>query len=204
MPVNLLNEKDLNNYLADIVYHGQEMETFKSGDFKSTAFVEQNKDAIVRSMLLQWCKHRLRSHLSEDLLEHKDFLTVVKADEPDLPAWAERCLKEGKSVHRFEANKIPAQLTESIAMIRDYLYSAAESYVNKTLARVKDTNTKGKEEVSPKLRIDYLKTQEAYDTFAKTLAEAQKWHDIMVSKAELRKHNEAMYQASLAGTQSVM
>jgi len=64
MPVNLLNEKDLNNYLADIVYHGQEMEAFKSGDFKSTAFVEQNKDAIVRSMLLQWCKHRLRSHLS--------------------------------------------------------------------------------------------------------------------------------------------
>ena len=160
MPVNLINERDLNNYLADIVYHGQEMETFKSGDFKSTAFVEQNKDAIVRSMLLQWCKHRLRSHLSEDLPEHKDFLAPIKAYEPDLPAWAERCLKEGKPIHRFDADKIPARLNENIGMIRDYLYSAAESYVNKTLARVKDTNAKGKEQISPKLRIDYLKTQE--------------------------------------------
>lgn len=33
MPVNLLNEKDLNNYLTDIVYHGQNTEVFKSGDF---------------------------------------------------------------------------------------------------------------------------------------------------------------------------
>ena len=204
MPVNLINERDLNNYLADIVYHGQEMETFKSGDFKSTAFVEQNKDAIVRSMLLQWCKHRLRSHLSEDLPEHKDFLTAVKADEPDLPVWAERCLKEGKPIHRFDADKIPATLTENVSKIRDYLYSAAESYVNKTLARVKDTNAKGKEQISPKLRIDYLKTQEAYETFAKTLAEAQKWHDIMAQKVEFRKRNEEMYQASLAGMQSVM
>jgi len=204
MPVNLINEKDLNNYLADIVYHGQEMETFKSGNFKSTAFVEQNKDAIVRSMLLQWCKHRLRSHLAEDLPEHQDFLAPIKADEPDLPAWAERCLAQGNPIHRFEADKIPAELTENIGMIRDYLYSAAESYVNKTLARVKDSNAKGKEEVAPKLRIDYLKTQEAYDTFAKTLAEAEKWHDIMAQKAELRKRNEEMYQASLAGTHSVM
>ena len=204
MPVNLINEKDLNNYLTDIVYHGQEMETFKSGDFKSTAFVEQNKDAIVRSMLLQWCKHRLRSHLAEDLPEHHDFLAPIKAYEPDLPAWAERCLAQGNPIHRFEADKIPAELTENIGMIRDYLYSAAESYVNKTLARVKDTNAKGKEQISPKLRIDYLKTQEAYDTFAKTLAEAEKWHDIMAQKAELRKRNEEMYQASLAGTHSVM
>lgn len=204
MPVNLLNEKDLNNYLADIVYHGQEIEVFKSGDFKSVAFVEQNKDAIVRSMLLQWFKHRLRSHLAEDLPEHRDFLTPIATNEPNLPAWAERCLSEGKPIHRFEADKIPANLTENINMVRDYLYSAAESYVNKTLARVKDTNTKGEEEVSPKLRIDYLKTQDAYDTFAKTLEEAEKWHNIMAQKAELRKRNEEMYLASLPGTRSVM
>ena len=47
MPVNLINEKALNEYLSDIVYHGQEMETFTQGEFKSTAYVEQNKDAIV-------------------------------------------------------------------------------------------------------------------------------------------------------------
>lgn len=204
MPVNLLNEKDLNNYLVDVVYRGQEMEVFKSGDFKSTAFVEQNKDAIVRSMLFQWCKHRLRNHLAEDLPEHHDFLTPIKANEPNLPTWAERCLAEGKPIHRFETNKVPETLTENIGIIRDYLYASAESYVDKTLARVKDTNSKGKEQVSPKLRIDYLKTQDTYDTFAKTLEEAQKWHDIMAQKVKLRQRNEQMYQASLSGTCSVM
>ena len=204
MPVNLLNEKDLNKYLADIIYHGQEMEVFTAGNFKSTAFVEQNKDAIIRSMLLQWSKHRLRSHLAEDLPEHRQFLVPVTADEPDLPAWAGRCLAESKPVHRFVADKIPARLSDNIGMIRDYLYSAAESYINKTLARVKDSNAKGKEDVSPKLHIDYLKTNESYDTFAKALDEAQKWHDIMAEKAALRSRNEAMYQASLSGTESVM
>ncbi|MBQ7660025.1 MAG: PcfJ domain-containing protein [Alphaproteobacteria bacterium] len=204
MLVNLLNEKDLNDYLADIVYHGQDMEVFKSGDFKSPGFVEQNKDAIVRSMLMQWCKHRLHSYLAKDLPEHKEFLKLVTVDEPSLPAWAERCLSQGNTVHRFEADKIPATLTENISKIRDYLYSVAESYVNKTLARVKDTNAKSKEQISPKLRIDYLKTQEAYDTFTKTLEEAEKWHNIMAQKTELRKRNEKMYQASLAGTHNVM
>ena len=206
MPVNLLNEKDLNNYLSDIVYHGDKMETFKSGDFKSTAFVEQNKDAIVRSMLLQWCKHRLRAYLAEDLPEHKAFLTEITKAEPDLPSWAEHCLAEGKPIHRFNADLIPASLTENITTIRDYLYSAAESYINKTLARIKDTNAKekDKEKASPKLRIDYLKTHDSYDTFEKTLNEAKKWHEIMAEKATLKKRNEKMYQASLSGTKEIM
>ena len=204
MPVNLLNEKDLNNYLADIVYHGQEMEVFKSGDFKSTAFVEQNKDAIVRSMLMQWCKHRLRQHLTEDIPEHRHFLSTVTADEPNLPAWAERCLAEKKPIYRFEGNMISERMTGQIALVRDYLYAKAESYVNKTLARVKDTNAKGQEEVTPKLRIDYLKTQDAYENFEKTLSDARKWHEITTEKKELRKRNEQMYQASLAGTKKVM
>lgn len=204
MPVNLLNEKDLNNYLADIVYHGQEMEVFKSGNFKSTAFVEQNKDAIVRSMLMQWCKHRLRLHLTEDIPEHRYFLSTVTADEPNLPAWAERCLAEKNPIYRFEGNMISERLTGQIALVRDYLYAKAESYVNKTLARVKDTNAKGQGEVTPKLRIDYLKTQDAYENFEKTLSDARKWHEITTEKTELRKRNEQMYQASLAGTKKVM
>ena len=158
MPVNLLNERDLNNYLVDVVYHGREAEVFNSGSFKSTAFVEQNKDAIVRSILLQWCKHRLRAHLAKDLPEHKMFLMQLKSGETNLPDWAIKCLAEGKPVHRFAAERIPSHLTEQIAMICDYLYSAADSYVNKTLARAKDSNNKGKEEILPKLRIDYLKT----------------------------------------------
>lgn len=204
MPVNLINEQDLNNYLTDIVYRGQKMEVFKSGEFKSTAFVEQNKDAIVRSILLQWFKHRLRSYFAEDLSEHRDFLTPVKVDEPNLPTWAKRCMTENRPIHRFETEKIPPHLTEHIGMIRDYLYATAESYVNKTLARVKDTNAKGKEVITPKLRIDYLKTQDSYNTFDKTLAEAEKWHSIMAEKAQHQKRNEKLYQKSLTGTQNIL
>ena len=63
MPVNLLNERDLNNYLTDVVYMGQETPTYKSGDFKSIDYVRQNKDGIAKAILAQYIKHRLRSHL---------------------------------------------------------------------------------------------------------------------------------------------
>lgn len=198
MPISLINEKDLNQYLTDIVYHGQEMEVFTKGEFHSHGYVRQNKDAIVRSMLLQWCKHRLRSHLMEDLPEHQQFLTPVRADEPELPEWAERCLAENKPIYRFEIDKIPAKLTENIGKIRDYLYSAAESYVNKTLERTEQSDSR------PRLRIDYLKSSNEWDTFSKTLHMAEKWHELMAKKAEHKEHNSEMYKASLSGTVSVM
>ncbi len=198
MPVNLINEKALNEYLSDIAYHGQEMETFTKGEFNSPAYVEQNKDAIVRSMMMQWMKHRLRSHLAEENAETRDFLQPVKKDEENLPGWAERYLKEGKPIHRFVAEKIPARITEEISKIRDYLYSAAESYVNKTIAKAKETEQK------PKLRIDYLKTGNDWDTYEKTLHAAEKWHELMAKKAEQKAHDEKMYKASLSGTKNVM
>ncbi|MBR2274146.1 MAG: PcfJ domain-containing protein [Alphaproteobacteria bacterium] len=198
MPVNLINEKALNEYLSDVVYHGQQMDSFSKGEFNSPEYVVQNKDAIVRSMVMQWMKHRLRSYLTEDNTEKGDFLQIVRKEEENLPAWAERCMAEGKTVHRFVADKIPANLTENISKVRDYLYSAAESYVNKTIARAKETEQK------PRLRIDYLKASNEWDSFAKTLHSAEKWHELMAKKAEQKAHDEKMYKESLAGTQRVM
>lgn len=98
MPVNLINEKALNEYLSDVVYHGQQMDSFSKGEFNSPEYVAQNKDAIVRSMVMQWMKHRLRSYLTEDNAEKGDFLQIVRKEEENLPAWVERCMAEGKTV----------------------------------------------------------------------------------------------------------
>ncbi len=195
MPVNLLNEKDLNNYLADTVYHGEEIQTFKSGNFKSVDYVKQNKDAIVRSMMYQWFKHRMRSHLVEK--ENAEFLTPVKMSE-DLPNWAKDGLSKGENIYNFDATKVPQKLTGEIEKVRDFLYGAAESYVNKTLARAEDSKQ------DPKLRIDYLKTTNEYDSFEKALEAANKWHEILANKAENKKRDEELYKKSLEGTKSVM
>ena len=204
MSVNLINEKDLNQYLADIVYHGEKPENFSSGQFKDIDFVENNKDAIVRAMLMQYVKHRLRSHLLQDKPEHRRFLTEVKSDEPDLPKWAQQCLVEGKAVHRFKAVKVPAKLTEKITMVRDFLYAKAEHYINDVLARGNDTQINNNQKIAPRIRMDFLKTQEAYDSFDKAVTAAETWHNIMAQKTQHQKANNRSLQKSLRGCKEVM
>lgn len=53
MSANIVNGKDLDNYIKDVIYRGQEQEVFSNGNFNSIDFVEHHKDAIVRSMLYQ-------------------------------------------------------------------------------------------------------------------------------------------------------
>ena len=158
MPVNLLNEKDLNNYLTDIVYMGEEAPSFTSGDFKSIDYVRQNKDAIVKAMLAQYMKHRLRAHLVDK--EDVPFLSEVERS-PDLPGWAERALNEGRKVFKFNAQDMTPQMREDITMVRDFLYAAADSYVDKALATAEETKH------DPTLKLEYLKTIGEYDTFEK-------------------------------------
>ena len=82
MPVNLLNEKDLNNYLTDVVYQGQETPLYTSGDFKSIDYVRQNKDGIAKAILAQYIKHRLRLHLMDKA--NVPYLSKVQMSD-DLP-----------------------------------------------------------------------------------------------------------------------
>ena len=195
MPVNLLNEKDLNNYLTDIVYMGQETPTFTSGNFKSIDYVQQHKDAIVKAMLAQYMKHRLRAYLSDK--EDVPFLSKLELS-PDLPGWAERSIQEGRPVFRFDASKMSPKMRGDITLIRDFLYSAAESYIDKSLATAEHTKQ------SPKLRLEYLKTTNEYDTFEKTLAAAKKWHEIMGKEAEKKAKDKELFEKSLKGTEFIM
>ncbi len=64
MAENILNTTDLDNYIKDVVYRGQDMEIFTNGNFNSVEFVQQHKDEIVRSMLYQWTKYTLKPYMS--------------------------------------------------------------------------------------------------------------------------------------------
>ena len=191
MSVNLINEKDLNAYLTDIIYRGQKMETFTAGNFQSEGFVRAHKDAIIRSMLTQWMKTRMRAYLSSN--EKVPYLKPVSYSET-LPAWAKNCLAEGKSIFTFSAKNFPAQLQNKIIQTSDFLYNVAENYVNKVLAQAKNKGT------PPKLRIDCLKTNNEYDSFEKAFNAAQKWHEVMAYKAGKQKKDDILRRKAEKGT----
>ena len=195
MPVNLLNEKDLNNYLTDVVYQGQETPSYTSGDFKSIDYVRQNKDGIAKAILAQYIKHRLRSHLVDKA--DAPFLSQVQMSD-DLPVWAQRSIAEGRDVFRFNAANMTNTMQNDITEVRDFLYSAADNYIDKTLATAEHTKQ------SPKLRLDYLKTNNEYDTFEKALNAAHKWHEIMAQRAEKIARDKELFEKSLKGTEFVM
>ena len=204
MSVNLLNDKELNDYLIDLVWGERGMPIILDGQSQENMmdanYIEQNKDAIVRSILTQYMKHRIRAYLTES--EDYPFLTPV-SKRADLPDWATRALDAGQKVYSFDAANMTGQMRHDLITIRDFLYSAAESYVDKTVIAIKENIQKDKKKL-PKVRLDYLKTSNEYSTFEKTLAQAEKWHEHMAQLAAKKEKNEQMYKASLAGTQFIM
>ena len=204
MSVNLLNDKELNDYLIDLVWGERGMPIILDGQSQENMmdanYIEQNKDAIVRSILTQYMKHRIRAYLTES--EDYPFLTPV-SKRADLPDWATRALDAGQKVYSFDTAKMTGQMRHDLTTIRDFLYSAAESYVDKTVIAIKENIQKDKKKL-PKVRLDYLKTSNEYSTFEKTLAQAEKWHEHMAELAAKKEKNEQMYKASLAGTQFIM
>ena len=204
MSVNLLNDKELNNYLINLVWGDRGMPIVLDGQsqekMKDASYIEQNKDTIVRSILTQYMKHRIRAYLTAS--EDYPFLTTV-SNRADLPDWATRALDAGQKVYLFDASKMTEQMRHDLITIRDFLYSAAESYVDKTVIAIKENEQKDKKK-SPKVRLDYLKTSNEYSTFEKTLAQAEKWHEHMAELATKKVKNEKMYKKSLAGTRFIM
>lgn len=199
MPVNLLNEKDLNAYLADLVYQGQTNALSALTDLqnrlKDANFVMQNKDAITKAILLQWTKHRLRAYLTAE--EVMPFLTPV-TNGKNLPAWTQKCLSENKKVFEFNPLHITPSLKDDIIVVRDFLYSVAEKYVVQTAKGALKTNK------NPKVRLDYLKTNNEYASFDKVLAQSGKWHQLMAKCTEKKSQNKMLLEKSLKGSQFVM
>lgn len=200
MPINLFNERALNDYLTDVIYQGQEVPHFftdgnASANFKSPDYVEQHKDAIVKAILSQYIKHRMRAFLTDKADE--PFLVPLQKRE-GLPQWAMNALANNKPVFEFDSSKMTNKMSADIITVRDFLYSAAESYIDKSLAQAKDS----KKDV--KISLDYLKTNNEYDTFEKVLSVAEKWHAVMTENAEKKAKDKELYEKSLKGGEFVM
>lgn len=121
----------------------------------------------------------------------------------DLPDWAIKALSNNQKVFVFNADNMTENMRHDLTTIRDFLYSAAESYVDKTVIAIKENAQKDKKKL-PKVRLDYLKTSNEYDTFNKTFIAANKWHQNMAELATKKAKNEQMYKASLSGTKFIM
>ncbi len=66
MPINLLNEHDLNDYLTRLVFSDGKVPRVTLQMLREIDSVECYRDAIAKSRVLQWVKHRLRAALTEN------------------------------------------------------------------------------------------------------------------------------------------
>lgn len=195
--INLLNEGDLNKYLTGIVYGKSEVphwvkdNTSESQDnLKNRNWVEENKDDIVRAILLQYFKKRVREYMKGEA----DYFTPVSKDEQNLPEWAKNALSENKDIYRFDEEKVPANFNEQITTIRDYLYSMADDYVYKSLKNQGDL----------KIKLDFLKSHNDYLSFENALELAKLWHARLAERSAKVRKDDKFYQKSLEGTELVM
>lgn len=195
MPVNLLNEKDLNAYLTDLVYQGSPVPSFKKEELSNSDFVEKHLDQVINAVLSQYFKHRLRTYLVKDE-EHPFLIPVKKSD--DLPNWAKSALDKGDKVFLFQSNLVPNDLFEKITTIKDYLYSITKANLEKKIATARNTQK------PVKLTLDFLKTNNEFQDFEKTYEIAQNWHHVLAKQNNSQQKIQSLKQDSLSGTQEIM
>ena len=198
MPINLVNEKDFNDYICDVVYRGEKADVYTAGNFKSIDYVIQNKDKIVKSMVFQWAKHRLRSYVDEN---PKSFLSEVEKAE-GYPVWVKKALHENKKVWRFQAENVSDGFRGNLQEVCDFLYAMADAYVRKQVGKAKGS----KEKYDLRLRIDYLKTTNEYNCFEKVKFLSDKWHEMLRERSAKKQLNPKQNQRlkALEGTQNVL
>lgn len=198
MAIDLIDESKLSSYITDLVYQGtkQPIEQHFNGEFESPDYVIQNRDTIIKGILKQYIRRRLRDYMTA--IENEPAFVLVDRNAPDMPAWVETVFAKGKKVYDFDATKMSDELRDEITTVRDYLYDIAGLYVDKVAETARRTNKK------PKIRYDYLKTSNEYATFEMALTAARKWHEHLAENlAKLNKSKE-MFEKSLIGVVHVM
>ena len=209
MPVNLINEGDLNKYLTSIVFTNGEVPHWVSEskgesqkNLQSPDWVEEHRDEVVKAILLQYFKKRIRSYITKDEKpedeRRKFFLRVNNSIYPGLPEWAKKAIKEGKKVFMFDAENVSPELKEKLTSIRDFLYDKAYKYVLQVINLAKETD-----KIS-KIRLDYLKSSNEFADFDDVLTYANLWHEKLAKNASKVRRDEAFYKKSLEGTKFVM
>ena len=198
MALNLLDDKQFNDYLTDITYQGMGVPKQQNyhGDFESVDYVEQHRDEIVKGILNQYVKLRVRDYVKS--LEKEPAFELVDKSRTDLPGWTEQTFARGEDIYEFNVAKMSAKLREDIIMVRDYLYDVAVQYVDKVIRIARETRKK------PKIRYDFLKTSNEYATFEMVLAEAKHWQEHIVEEMAKRNKPRNFLEESLKGAEYVM
>ena len=198
MAFNLLNDKDFNNYLTDITYQGGRVPSQQNlhGEFESVDYVAQHRDEIVKGILNQYIKLRVREYMLNQ--DGEPAFVLVDKNRKDLPGWTKRVFANNENVYEFVGTKMSYRLREDITMVRDFLYDAAGQYVDKVVNRARETDKK------PTINYAFLKTTNEYDTFDKALTAAKKWHENMAEEMAKRNKNKEFLAKSLVGTKHVM
>ena len=198
MAIDLIDESKLTRYITDLVYQGtpQPIEQHLNGEFESPDYVSQNRDTIIKGIVKQYIRRRLRDYMVA--IENEPAFVLVNRNNPNLPGWVETVFAKGKKVYDFDATKMSDKLCEEIITVRDYLYEIAGQYVDKIAETARRTKKK------PKIRYDYLKTSNEYATFEMALNAARDWHEhLSENLAKLNKSKDVL-KKSLVGAVYVM
>ena len=89
---------------------------------------------------------------------------------------------------RFDANKLSNETIQNINLIRDFLYSVAEKYIDTQI------DVANKTQQQPIIKFDYLKTCTEYDSFKNVLKLAKNWQPTNKRNARIEQHNIRMSQ----------
>ena len=198
MALNLLNDKSFNDYLTDITYageHAPKQQNYR-GEFESPDYVYQHRDEIIKGILNQYIKLRVRDYILN--MEHEPAFIPVDKERADLPSWTGAVFNKGGKLYEFDGTKMSDKLRTDVITVRDYLYDVAGMYVDKVIETAKQTKRK------PRIRYDYLKTSNEFATFDMALDAAHQWHEHMAEELARRNKGKELLNKSLVGVQHIM
>ena len=89
---------------------------------------------------------------------------------------------------KFDANKLNNETIQNINLIRDFLYSVAEKYIDTQIDAANTTQHQ------PIIRFDYLKTCNEYDSFKNVLKLAKNWQPTNKRNTRIEQHHIRMSQ----------
>ena len=199
-PVNLLNEKDLNQFIADIIYFGEKPDSFETAELRDLSYVKEHKDAVIRAMVYQWFKTRLRSFLTTDTKQNRAFLVplnpwsasyhkILEQYTPDgqEPLWLRACYEQGRTVYVFNQEKMPSGIKDEITNLRDFLYDDASKKVERAITVAEESQQGKKQKGGFRLRLDALKTDNKYKEYEQAKKASEIWHyKLTVQSAKLK------------------
>ena len=198
MALNLLNDYAFNDFLTDISFQGNPQPASQGvrGEFESVDYVVAHRDTIARGILNQYVKRKIRDYILN--LKDEPAFVAVDATQPDLPDWTKGVFARGEQVYLFNGAKMSDKLKNDITTVRDYLYDVALMYVDKVARTAEATKQK------PKIRYDYLKTTNEYNTFEQALSAAQEWHEKLAQNLEQKLKAQEILKKSQVGARFVM